>query len=943
MRNFVNRIRINNIVDNVSIINKTCKLAGIDRISAKSVNIEDDKVWKEIAEDTDLIFQVSGNFGQRTIKQIFSSESQKKIFGHSNLTRMDLFSFTNALLRPCGKSVYNDAINGIARITNVEPIDKEFSSELGYPLFQETQMKFVMDFCGYSFLQADRLRKCIAKGSLITMADGTLKVIEDIKVGDRVISFDGKVFSGQNVKNVWNNGKKQIVKVKCEDGIELKCTQDHKIMTQNGWKMACDITKNDWIYTPKKIICDNDNLRSNEKLYGQQYWLLGALIGDGTIGSSADNLSFTNSDIEVINKAISSLKYFVKNPKYRIYSTKGTEVDNIYRLCFRGNIRNSLLHLLEKYDLRKTASEKHIPNKILELNPSEKLLSFIAGLFNTDGGYNKNNLTIEYYSISKTLIEQLRVLLQKIGIYSKVCSKTVKKYGYNSYTLYISGADNFNIFEEKILPFIVGRKKIEIKSIIDESPDKLRYYIPSECKNEVKLWCKNRNISVRHFYLNSKLPEIKLSNNRGWSAEQAKKAIQNCFAPYTYEVIYGDFMCVPVVSVEKSEIETVYDIEVENTHNFLANNVLVHNCIAKKMGTREELPVIKKGFFENGKVNLGLSDQKTEEVIEPFLQCILDATRYSFCRIHAYSYSYIGYMCAYLRTYYPLEYLTACLSVWEGKTEKTAEVMNYMKKKKYSIQEARFRHSKSDYMFDKSTKTIYKGMKSIKYMNKICSDQLYELRNNKYNSFTDLLFDVKNLQIDTRQVEILIRLDYFREFGNSKELLVIYKNFLKFKKGEAKTIAINKISDDTILNGIVKRHSKSTEKQYKDLDNRGILNECEDYIKGQNIPDLPIKVKIEDEKEYLGYISMKTENPNDRPKLLVLSKRTMISKKGRNQGKPWCVVIDTYSIGSGIQSNFTILYNVYEQEPFNKGDIIYCDKWEKRNGYFYMTKYHLVF
>lgn len=525
MRNFVNRIRINNIVDNVSIINKTCKLAGIDRISAKSVNIEDDKVWKEIAEDTDLIFQVSGNFGQRTIKQIFSSESQKKIFGHSNLTRMDLFSFTNALLRPCGKSVYNDAINGIARITNVEPIDKEFSSELGYPLFQETQMKFVMDFCGYSFLQADHLRK----------------------------------------------------------------------------------------------------------------------------------------------------------------------------------------------------------------------------------------------------------------------------------------------------------------------------------------------------------------------------------------------------------------------------------IIGKKLGTREELPVIKKGFFENGKVNLGLSDQKTEEVIEPFLQCILDATRYSFCRIHAYSYSYIGYMCAYLRTYYPLEYLTACLSVWEGKTEKTAEVMNYMKKKKYSIQEARFRHSKSDYMFDKSTKTIYKGMKSIKYMNKICSDQLYELRNNKYNSFTDLLFDVKNLQIDTRQVEILIRLDYFREFGNSKELLVIYKNFLKFKKGEAKTMAINKISDDTILNGIVKRHSKSTEKQYKDLDNRGILNECEDYIKGQNIPDLPIKVKIEDEKEYLGYISMKTENPNDRPKLLVLSKRTMISKKGRNQGKPWCVVIDTYSIGSGIQSNFTILYNVYEQEPFNKGDIIYCDKWEKRNGYFYMTKYHLVF
>lgn len=516
-------------MDNVDIINKTCKLAGINRINAKTVNLEDDNVWNSIQNNTDLIFQVSGNFGSQTIRKIFSKESQNKIFKSlNNFTRMDLFAFTNALLRPCGKSIYNDAVNGNAHITNVKEIDNLLSSELGYPLFQETQMEFVMKFCGYSFLEADHLRK----------------------------------------------------------------------------------------------------------------------------------------------------------------------------------------------------------------------------------------------------------------------------------------------------------------------------------------------------------------------------------------------------------------------------------VIGKKLGTRDELPIIKKGFEENAKKIFNLTDKESDAIINPFLQCILDATRYSFCRIHAYSYSYIGYICAYLRYYYPVEYATACLNVWQGKEEKTKEATEYCKNVNIKIKEPVFRHGRPEYSSDSEHREVYKGMKSIKYLNDDCSNGLYLFRNNTYSTFSDLLYDVfhdKQCKINTKQLEILIRLDFFKEFGNSNELLYIYENFQKFKNGDAKSFSKSKTKPESTLYSILKRNSTETEKTFTKLNTMNIVREIEEYIKCQNLKDIPIRKKMETQKEYLGYINLVTEKPEDRPKIIVLEKRALIAKTGKNAGKPWCVVIDGQSIGSGKKSSYTIYYNTYIYNKFEEFDVIRIKDWYKKNGYYYIDKYEKEF
>lgn len=612
---------------------------------------------------------------------------------------MDLFAFTNALLRPCGKSIYNDAVNGNAHITNVKEIDNLLSSELGYPLFQETQMEFVMKFCGYSFLEADHLRKCVAEGSLITMSDGTLKPIEDVRIGDRVISFDGKVFSGKTVTAAWDNGIKDVVEVTLEDGISLKCTPDHRLLTQDGWKESSKLSSNDWVYTPRRIICDDDRYRT----------------------------------------------------------------------------------------LEKTISNK--------------------------------------YSISADITENLS---------------------------------------------------------------------------------------------------------------------QYCLSSYTYEVLHGDFVCVPVKSIKKAGKSKVYDLTVENNHNFIANNIVCHNCIGKKLGTKEELPIIKKGFEENAKKTFNLTDKESDAIINPFLQCILDATRYSFCRIHAYSYSYIGYICAYLRYYYPVEYATACLNVWQGKEEKTKEATEYCKSINIKIKEPVFRHGRPEYSSDSEHREVYKGMKSIKYLNDDCSNGLYLFRNNTYSTFSDLLYDIfhdEQCKINTKQLEILIRLDFFKEFGNSNELLYIYENFQKFKNGDAKSFSKSKTKPESILYSILKRNSTETEKTFTKLNAMNIVREIEEYIKCQNLKDIPIRKKMETQKEYLGYINLVTEKPEDRPKIIVLEKRVLVAKTGKNVGKPWCVVIDGQSIGSGKKTSYTIYYKNYLYNQFEEFDIIKIKKWSSKNGYYYIDEY----
>lgn len=221
-------------------------------------------------------------------------------------------------------------------------------------------------------------------------------------------------------------------------------------------------------------------------------------------------------------------------------------------------------------------------------------------------------------------------------------------------------------------------------------------------------------------------------------------------------------------------------------YNFIQADKL-RKIIGKKLGTKEQIPIVKKAFEDNAKVKYNLTNEKSEEIIEPVLQCILDATRYSFSKNHAYAYSWIGYMCGYLRYYYPIEYLASCLDIFADDSEKTNEAVAYANKLRVTIFPPKFGHANANYTPDKENRTIYKGMKSIKYMNSDIANKLYDIaKSNTFDSFTDVLYAIKDadIGIDARQMKSLIQLDFFDCFGNAKELLRIYNMFNDFFKKE---------------------------------------------------------------------------------------------------------------------------------------------------------------
>ena len=79
----------------------------------------------------------------------------------------------------------------------------------------------------------------------------------------------------------------------------------------------------------------------------------------------------------------------------------------------------------------------------------------------------------------------------------------------------------------------------------------------------------------------------------------------------------------------------------------------------------------------------------------------------------------IGYVCAYLRYYYPIEFCTALLN----NANNDDDLINgtaLIKQLGIKLKNPVFRHARSEYFFDKENNIIYKGLASIKHIISAC-------------------------------------------------------------------------------------------------------------------------------------------------------------------------------------------------------------------------------
>lgn len=374
----------------------------------------------------------------------------------------------------------------------------------------------------------------------------------------------------------------------------------------------------------------------------------------------------------------------------------------------------------------------------------------------------------------------------------------------------------------------------------------------------------------------------------------------------------------------------------------------VRRGIAKKKGTEKLIPEIKERFISYTSEHYGLSAEKCEEVIVPFIQVILDASDYAFSWNHSDSYSAIGYICGYLRYYHPLEFLTSALNIFGDNLDKTAEITKYARRVGVQVTMPKWGLSRSEYVFNTEKNVIAKGLTSIKYMSSQLADELYTMANKKkYTRFVDVLADLDSeTSCDTRQLDILIKLDFFSEFGNQRELLRITDLFYQtFKRGQAKQIK-KAIVDGTPLEPIISKYavgvtkSGGVAKSYTLLDVRSILQEAEDALKAVGMPDLNDIDKVRNFYDVMGYIGYVSGKQEDRPKLYVLDVFPLVRRKDNKQ---FGYSVVTKSIGSGKESRFTVANTLFKALPIQKGDIILCRGFQKDGAYYRMTSYEKIF
>ena len=365
---------------------------------------------------------------------------------------------------------------------------------------------------------------------------------------------------------------------------------------------------------------------------------------------------------------------------------------------------------------------------------------------------------------------------------------------------------------------------------------------------------------------------------------------------------------------------------------------IVRRHFAKKTGTENDIPVIEnggylvdikgnkdpryiKGFVTVAQEKYGMTEDNARETIKSFLQVIEDASDYLFSRNHAIPYSMIGFFIGWLRYYHKIELLTSALNVYVDNNEKMASIKEYIRSQGIEIKGIKFGKSKAKYFMNKEENAIYQGIASIKYCNETIGEELYELaKNNHYDNFIELLVDIKkNTSVDNRQLEILIILNFFSDFGCNKKLLAIADLYDKF--GNSKIIKKNKIGELGLDETIVRKYSsKETEKQYSQIDNLGLINELSKNI--ENKP-LSIKEQIKHEQEFLE--SIVYTNPKS-PKDMYY---VVECKFYKDKTKPYLRLYDLKN-GEYLKTKITSGKSFIES-PFKEGNVIHVKDFSDRN------------
>lgn len=208
----------------------------------------------------------------------------------------------------------------------------------------------------------------------------------------------------------------------------------------------------------------------------------------------------------------------------------------------------------------------------------------------------------------------------------------------------------------------------------------------------------------------------------------------------------------------------------------LADADVLRRAMSGKFRSRTEFDKIRDKFFE-----LCRQQNRPEDISLELWRQIESFAGYSFSKAHSASYAVESYQSLYLKTYYPLEFMTAVINNFGGYY---SSWVYFQEAKRLGAEIKLPCINEGDYLTTIKGRDIYAGFIHVVGLEQALVSQIIFERtmNGKFRSFEDFL---NRCEVPDEQLNILIRTGAFRFAGFSKSELM-WKSCLR--KTGAKTV-----------------------------------------------------------------------------------------------------------------------------------------------------------
>lgn len=493
----------------------------------------------------------------------------------------------------------------------------------------EALWRLIEPFAAYGF------NKCITGDTLLYNAEtGERMTVEELYKSNQTPKFLS-LERDQSLKQrpmtaLQQNGVRPVFEIITRRGLRIRATANHPFLKFEGWAELQNLKPGDRIATSRRAPMPP----SPYSVEDYRLAALGYLLSEGNL-CHPHGIYYYSKDGD---KVADFIRYAQQFPNAKITIDRSKSARSVYIGKEDQKQPNELRHWLNTLNLLgKNALEKEIPSFVFQLN-RDQLSLFMAKLWQGDGCVNasQKDPQIFYATSSHSLAYSLQHLLLRLGIISTVHKKKFKYRGgiKNGWTIHISRFTNIKVFSETVGQYLIGEPRKTLEDIIAHHPVLLGQIPPYSARGSkdivpVGILAPMRaeiykNYTSLKAFVNAYGGSERLLSNNGVKIGYLRETILN-IGSFLQSVpllsaansdIYWD----EIVDIHPREKEMTYDLAIQETHNFVANDIIIHNS-------------------------------------------------------HAASYGRVAYQTAYMKANFPGEYMTAVLTAESGDIEKIAEII----------------------------------------------------------------------------------------------------------------------------------------------------------------------------------------------------------------------------------------------------------------------------